>query len=663
MALRGRSRPRPTAGELVSLAERTGTLGAVRCGSLLVVLGFAFLFPREFVSTRAELAAVALVYLALLITPWAVWRRSAGAAIRIIGGSLLVDGLFLAWATYSTGGTQSPLRFLLFAHIVAVTLLASYRTGLKITSWHSLLFLVVSYAQAAETVPVREGLASALPGGADFVAQAVLAVGALWAVAIGAAACAAVRERELRTQKVDLEALSDMVSEMDGSAEASAIPGVLLDTLSEAFGFHRGVVLASPEGDLAVVAHRGIVVQGDEASAAAAASLLEPAGLDRVAERAWQERRTQLVRDLDPEADPRLSALLPGARNVLVVPLLVERGFRLGIVALEHPQRRLTIRRWTVALIEQFAAHGALTIHNAWLRDQVEHRLAENRELQQQLIAQNLDLELKVDERTRDLSESLETLRATDEQRLLLLARLVHAEEELRRSIAGDIHDDPVQKMVGASMWLQLLRKDLNAEKQFETVDKVLNSLNASIESMRTLIFQLRPEILDEHGLGPALDEYLSSLEADFEYQVESRLEMEPPSDLRVVLYRMSQEALANVRKHANARTVRVLLDERDGGFLVRITDDGVGFSSTRHQESVRGHLGLTSMRERAGMAGGWCRLHSLPGEGTTVELWVPRPDAVEPARGHVARVSWLDRAAARESREVVPEERPAVPA
>jgi signal transduction histidine kinase len=648
---RGRSRPRPQAGELVSLVERAGTLGALRGGFAIVVVAFALLVPGALVAPRSELAAASLLYLGLLITPWAVRRRSTGAAVRIIGLTLLVDGLYLAWATYATGGTQSPLRFLLFAHLVAVTLLASSRTGLKIAAWHSLLVVVTAYAQAAALVPEREALASALPGGDRFVTQIAVSVGALWVVAV--------RERELRTQKVDLEALSDTVAAMDACDDVAELPGIMLDGLAGAFGIRRGLVLASPEGDLEVVAHRGIAIREDHDDDAHPGD-----GLDRVVERAWQERRTQLVRGLDPAANPRLGALLPGAGNVLVVPLLVHHGFRLGVVVLEHPQRRASIRRWMVAIVDQFAAHGALAIHNAWLRGQLEGRLAENRALQQQLIAQNLDLELKVEERTRDLSESLATLREIDEQRSLLLARLVHAEEELRRSISEDIHDDPVQKLVGGSMWLQLLRKELTTDKQLQTVDKVLFSLHAAVDSMRTLIFQLRPEALDTHGLGPALEEYLESLEAEFEHHVENRLELEPPGDVAVILFRMAQEALANVRKHAKAHTVGVLLAEEDGGYLVRITDDGVGFSTAQTTESRRGHLGLSSMRERAGMAGGWCRLHSLPGQGTTVELWVPRPATAEPD-GDPGRVVRVPRPAAEPGvgGGDEPAARPAVPA
>jgi signal transduction histidine kinase len=590
-----------------------GSLGALRFGFVVVALVFGLLSDETLGISPAELTLGSAAYLLLLLTPWIVRHQPRNRAQWIIGASLLIDGVYLAWVTYATGGTLSPLRFLLLVHVVAVTLLASYRTGLKIAAWDSLLYLMVLYAQAAGTLPVREAIASAsLAGGVD-LKTAVLQLSPLWAAALATATCSAASDRELRGQKVDLEELSVMVRDLDGRRSAAEIPEILLDTLCRVFGFSRGVVLASSEGDLSLMAFRGPGEPPDL-----------PPVQDEVTERAWNELRTQLVSKLDPEADPRLAALLPGARNILIVPLLVDRRFRVGVVAVEYPSRRGHIKRWMVMLVEQFASHAALTLHNAWLRDQLEGKLDENRVLQHQLASQNLDLEIKVAERTEELTESLRKIRIGDEQRRRLLASLVHAEEDERKRIAGDIHDDPMQKIVATNMRLQLLRRQLSDPAHLELLDKLLSTVRSSITSLRHLIFELRPHVLDQDGLGPALRDYLESLDADFEFSLEQQLQEEPGSELRVLLYRVAQEALTNIRKHAHARRVNVLLAEQDGGFLVRIADDGVGFRVPGTLQSVRGHLGLSAMRERAEMAGGWCRLLSLPGAGTTVEIWVP---------------------------------------
>src|SRR5439155_7718736 len=98
------------------------------------------------------------------------------------------------------------------------------------------------------------------------------------------------------------------------------------------------------------------------------------------------------------------------------------------------------------------------------------------------------------------------------------------------------------------------------------------------------------------------------------------------PEETRLILYRIAQEALANVRKHAEAHRVSVTVEPSDGGYLVRIEDDGVGFDPASLEGSRPGHLGLTAMKERAEMSGGWCRVTSQPGRGTKVEFWMPAP-------------------------------------
>jgi signal transduction histidine kinase len=597
----------------VSLSERAGTLGAVRAGIVTVVVALAVADPSIVEVRPVALASASVAYLALLATPWAVARSSRRLARAVLGAGLLLDGVYLAWVAYATGGTQSPTLPLALAHVGAVTVLASGRTGLKLAAWHSLLHLVALWGQAAALVPVHERMASALPGGAGFPEVTLVQVGALWAIALATAAAAATSERELRAQKTDLEALSSLVRDIDDRTDAAGISAALLDALCDVFGFDRGVVLASPRGEPDVVASRGV---GQPAPT--------PAGVDLVIERAWSTRRAVAVRGLDGASDPRLATLLGDARNVLVVPLCVERDVGLGAVALSLPGRRPRLKRWVVALVEQYASHAALTLRNAWLREELERRLEENRALQERLRTHNERLEAPVQDRTRDLSESLRSLRIADGHRRRLLSRLVHAEEAERQRIAGDVHDDPIQKLSAASLRLQVLRRSLSEPAQRGLVDKAQDTVRASIASLRHLVFELRPHALDEEGLGPAIEQYLESLDGGFAFSVEDRLSSQPPPELRGIAYRIAQEALANVHKHARAGRVDVLLEHADGGVHVRIRDDGVGFAPAGGMRSAPGHLGLTAMRERAEMAGGRCTLESAPGAGTAIELWLP---------------------------------------
>jgi signal transduction histidine kinase len=155
-----------------------------------------------------------------------------------------------------------------------------------------------------------------------------------------------------------------------------------------------------------------------------------------------------------------------------------------------------------------------------------------------------------------------------------------------------------------------------------------------SVARLRNLLFELRPRVLDREGLAPALRSYLEEVGRDGGLTCRLRNDMrsDPPSETRTILYRIALEALVNVRKHAVASRVDVSLEERDGGYFVRIRDDGRGFSPDGPSVPLSGHLGLTAMRERAELAGGWWTAASRPGEGTLIEFWVPACPAPDPA-------------------------------
>ena len=223
------------------------------------------------------------------------------------------------------------------------------------------------------------------------------------------------------------------------------------------------------------------------------------------------------------------------------------------------------------------------------------------------------------------LRQSLETLKQVDHNRRALLRRLVHAQEEERRAIASDIHDDSIQSMFAVGLRLFGLREALHDAAQIEQVDRLQQNVQQSTDRLRHLLFELRPAALDEGGLPAALRQYLDAMKADtaIEVVLETALEHNPASETQVIAYRIAQEALANVRKHAGARRVECAVSAVDDGILTRIADDGAGFDSSRNG-SAPGHLGLIAMRERAEMAGGWFRITSSAGHGCVVEYWIP---------------------------------------
>jgi PAS domain S-box-containing protein len=232
-----------------------------------------------------------------------------------------------------------------------------------------------------------------------------------------------------------------------------------------------------------------------------------------------------------------------------------------------------------------------------------------------------------VTERERSARElrTLEQIVHAEEERRVLLAHLVRAQEDERARIATDIHDDSIQVMTAASMRLQILRSELADPAHRAMLTRLEDTVLASIARLRHLLFELRPRILDSDGLGAALRLYLDELDPDvgFEVAFEDRLRQEPSPDIRVIVYRIAQEAVTNVRKHANARHLSVTLDTDNAGVLLRVLDDGDGLPA-EVDESQPGHLGLAAIRERAELAGGWTRL-SVPAEGgALLEAWVP---------------------------------------
>jgi PAS domain S-box-containing protein len=222
-------------------------------------------------------------------------------------------------------------------------------------------------------------------------------------------------------------------------------------------------------------------------------------------------------------------------------------------------------------------------------------------------------------------------LERTLAERRALLQHLVSASEEERERIANDIHDDSIQAITAAGMRLQILRRELSDPAQLEMLSELESTIEFSISRLRHLLFELRPPALDQEGLSAALLMYLEEAEGqgDAEYRLEDHLGAQPPEKIRVILYRIAQEALTNARKHAEAELVTVTLEDRDGGYFVRIRDNGIGFAST-DATPAPGHLGLAAMRERADLAGGWLRIDGTPEAGTTIEFWIP--SAAEPA-------------------------------
>ncbi len=218
-----------------------------------------------------------------------------------------------------------------------------------------------------------------------------------------------------------------------------------------------------------------------------------------------------------------------------------------------------------------------------------------------------------------------------------LLDGAVRGAEGERARIAANLHDGPIQRLAALGLVLDRcsLRLDRgDSDGATELVKRARQEVSQEIDNLRELMSKLRPPILDEGGLDAALRTHLSGWSAT--NGVETRLEMAPhdplPPDSETVVYRVVQEALTNVAKHARASLVTVFVGPSGNGLSVVVWDNGKGFNPRPQHEMPRnGHLGLVVMRERVEMVSGGFEVKSAPLTGTQVIVWVPITSTGEP--------------------------------
>jgi signal transduction histidine kinase len=209
-------------------------------------------------------------------------------------------------------------------------------------------------------------------------------------------------------------------------------------------------------------------------------------------------------------------------------------------------------------------------------------------------------------------------------ERRALMAEFVTAGELERRRVAESIHDDSIQVIAAMGMRLQMLRRAIGDPGQLALLAEAEQVVQLAIARLRHIVFELHPPGLEGEGLAAALAIALEATDsAGADYRLEDRLESQPGSSDSAILFRVAQEALANVREHSGAQNVCVTLLDRDGGHAVRIADDGCGFDPALAAPGSTGY-GFASMRARASLGGGHLQVDSGSGEGTVVEVWLP---------------------------------------
>jgi PAS domain S-box-containing protein len=221
-------------------------------------------------------------------------------------------------------------------------------------------------------------------------------------------------------------------------------------------------------------------------------------------------------------------------------------------------------------------------------------------------------------------------LQDRDEDRTRYLRRTNLAIEAERNKVARDLHDGPIQGVAAASLSLQAVKLMIEAgqhERAAQTLASIQSELQEETENLRRLMSDLRPPLLDERGLVPAVRELCERFEASTGIGVQVRASTDGlvPSEIETIAYRVVQEALSNVKKHSAATGVAVNIQSTKGSLDVEIRDDGCGFDASAAREFLKkGKVGLASMRERTELGSGTFTIRSRPGGGTTVSATLP---------------------------------------
>jgi signal transduction histidine kinase len=222
-----------------------------------------------------------------------------------------------------------------------------------------------------------------------------------------------------------------------------------------------------------------------------------------------------------------------------------------------------------------------------------------------------------------------EELKHKEKMREQLLAKVISAQEEERKRIARELHDETGQALTSLMVGMRFVEELASADKVKGKVTELRALAAQTLEEVHRLATELRPSVLDDLGLHVAIKRYIEQYSSKFGIKVDSHISdisgQRLVSETEVTIYRIIQEALTNIARYASANNVSVVLRYRDLSLVAVIEDDGKGFDIKRVMASRDGkRLGLFGMYERASLIGGNLTIESQPGAGTTIFLEVP---------------------------------------
>lgn len=323
--------------------------------------------------------------------------------------------------------------------------------------------------------------------------------------------------------------------------------------------------------------------------------------------------------------------------NAFVIAL----GAIFGTILTRHFSN--TLEGWLIGL---FAACGIILslLVNFYILDAALHPLRELRKMAEKISGggdPQFDLLKNPDADTVRLASALRSLvNQLNERNLELHAlseRAIFAQEEERKSIARSLHDDTGQALTMLIISLDQLENRLSREQEVlkDTIQETRQLAANALSELRRIVFGLRPAILDDLGLVPAIRWYARSNLEPTGIQVEVQAPEhfpEIPPEISISLFRISQEAVNNILRHAEASSVQIILTYQPTSISMEVRDDGVGFNQqVASREALSSHhLGLLGLKERTELLGGQVRLESTLGRGTSLQVEIPLSSTIE---------------------------------
>ena len=228
-------------------------------------------------------------------------------------------------------------------------------------------------------------------------------------------------------------------------------------------------------------------------------------------------------------------------------------------------------------------------------------------------------------------TDLLQTIQKHREELKELTAQLFHSQEIERKRIARELHDEAGQALTGINFSLETIAKNLAPQDGIvkDLIADTKNQINRTYQEMRRISYRLHPALLSDLGLEPALDSYLANIVRHGELNIDFKMvgfEERVDPDTETVLYRLSQEALTNTLKHAQAKNFKLSIIKSYPNIIFLAEDDGRGFD-LNELDDRKSALGLLSMRERAAMLGGNLAVRTAPGKGTRIRIEISIKD------------------------------------